>query len=83
MSKMITVRVSDERGKRLDALVKGGSYRSRAAAVNAALDLLLAEEERRAVDEAIVDGYTRLPPTPDEDAYARASTIESVSDEAW
>jgi len=83
MSKMITIRLSDERAERLDALVASGSYRTRAALVTNALDLLLAAEHRREVDEAIVDGYRRMPPTAEEDAYALASTHESILEEPW
>lgn len=83
MSKMITVRLSDERTARLDALVVGGAYPSRSAALTAAVDELTAGAERRAIDRAIVEGYERIPPTAEEDAYARASTRESIAEEPW
>lgn len=59
------------------------SYPSRAAALPAAVDELLAETERRAIDRAIVEGYERMPPTAEEDAHACASTICSVAAEPW
>jgi Arc/MetJ-type ribon-helix-helix transcriptional regulator len=83
MSKMITVRLSDERTERLDALVADGTFPSRAAAVTTALDRLLADQERQAIDRAIVEGYTRIPPTPEEDESARGSTLESIRAEPW
>jgi Arc/MetJ-type ribon-helix-helix transcriptional regulator len=83
MSKMITFRLSEERLEELDALVSGGLYGSRAAALKAALDRFLKEEHERAIDCAIVEGYTRVPPTAEEDAYARASAIESIREEPW
>jgi len=83
MSKMITLRLSEERLERVDEVVARGVYRTRAAALRAALDRMLVEEEERRIDEAIVEGYTRIPPTPEEEAMARASTYESVADEPW
>jgi Arc/MetJ-type ribon-helix-helix transcriptional regulator len=83
MSKMITLRVSDERLHRLDAAVARGSFPTRAAALTAALDALLAEVEQGAIDEAIVAGYTRVPPTETEDAAARASGRRSIAAEPW
>ena len=83
MSTMITLRMSEERRRRLDALVESGRYASRAQALTSAVDRLLADEERRAVDEAIVEGYTRIPPTAEEDAWAEWSARESVREEPW
>jgi Arc/MetJ-type ribon-helix-helix transcriptional regulator len=83
MSKMITVRLSEERTARLDALVASGAYPSRAAALTAAVDRLVEDEERRAIDRALVEGYTRVPPTAAEDEYAEASSRESIREEPW
>jgi Arc/MetJ-type ribon-helix-helix transcriptional regulator len=83
MSKMITLRISDERRERLDALIAEGTYATRAAALTVALDRLLAEEEERAIDRAIVEGYTRIPQTPEELAMAEASARRSIADEPW
>jgi Arc/MetJ-type ribon-helix-helix transcriptional regulator len=83
MSKMITVRVSEERAQRLDDLVASGAYPTRAAAVTAALDRLLADAAAREIDRAIVEGYTRIPPTPEENAWAEASARRSIADEPW
>lgn len=83
MSKMITLRVSEERLRRIDAAVARGAYSTRAAALSEALDRLLVEAEEREIDEAIVAGYTRFPPTAEEDAQARASGRRSIADEPW
>ncbi len=80
---MITVRMSDDRRQRLDALVESGRFASRAQALTSAVDRLLIDEERRAVDDAIVEGYTRVPPTAEEDAWADWSAGESVREEPW
>jgi Arc/MetJ-type ribon-helix-helix transcriptional regulator len=83
MSKMITLRISEERLERLDALVGKDGYPSRAAVLTTALDRLLADERERALDRAIVEGYTRIPPTAEENAYAEASGRRSIADEPW
>jgi Arc/MetJ-type ribon-helix-helix transcriptional regulator len=80
---MITVRMSEERRRRLDALVESGRFASRAQALTSAVDLLLAEEERHAIDKAIVEGYRRIPPTAEEDIWAEWSTYESLREEPW
>jgi len=83
MSKMITVRMSEDRVARIDALVGRGSHPSRASVIIAAIDRLVAELEEREIDRAIVDGYTRIPPTREEDAWAEASGLRSIAEEPW
>lgn len=80
---MITVRMSQERVGRVDALVASGVYATRAEVVRAAVDELLRREEEAAIDRAIVEGYTRIPSTPEEDAWAEWSARESVREEPW
>ena len=67
----------------VDRLVAEGVYPSRAAAVRAGLEAIAEAEGRRAVDEAVVAGYTRTPPTPAEVDAARASLREAISEEPW
>lgn len=80
---MITVRMSDDRVKELDALVAAGAYSTRAEAVRDAVDRLLKTLEEEAIDRAIIDGYTRIPPTPEEEAWAEWSTVDSIEEEPW
>ncbi|HUG63878.1 MAG TPA: ribbon-helix-helix domain-containing protein [Gaiellaceae bacterium] len=80
---MITVRMSKDRVGRVDALVASGVYSTRADLVRAAVDELLRREEEAAIDRAIVEGYTRIPSTPEEDAWAEWSARESVREEPW
>lgn len=80
---MITIRMSKERVERVDALVASGAFATRADAVRAAVDRLLAEEEARAIDRAIVEGYTRIPQTAEDLAWAEAAGRRSVGDEPW
>ena len=82
MSKMITVRMSDERVRAIDELVAAGRA-SRAAVIVEALDRLVADLERERIDRAIVDGYGRVPETDEELDWAEWSTIESIREEPW
>ena len=67
MSKMLTVRTPEDRVARIDALVASGAFESRAAFIVA----------------AIVEGYTFIPPTAEEHAWAAAAARRSVADEPW
>lgn len=80
---MITVRMSGDRVARIDALVDSGSHPTRASFIVAAIDRLVEELEDHAVDRAIVEGYTRIPPTADENAWANASGRRSIAEEPW
>ena len=83
MSKMVTARLPEETVTELDALVSAGSYRSRAEVIKAALDRLLVAERRSAIDRAIVDGYTRIPPEPWAIAAAEDAGRRSIEAEPW
>lgn len=82
MSRMITVRMSEDRVRALDALVAAGRA-SRAAVIVEAIDRLVADLERERVDREIVDGYRRVPETDEELEWADWSTVESVREEPW
>ncbi len=83
MSKMITVRMSDERVRAIDELVASGSHTTRAAVIVEAIDKLVADLERERIDREIVDGYTRIPQTDEELEWAEWSTEQSVTEEPW
>ena len=80
---MITVRMSPDRVERVDALVASGVYPTRAEVVRAAVDELLKLEEDRAIDRAIVEGYTRIPQTGEELKWAEAAARRSIAEEPW
>ncbi len=80
---MITLRMPDDRVAHIDALVAEGSHASRASFIIAAIDRLVAELEELEIDRSIVEGYTRIPPTAEEDAWARASALDSIREEPW
>lgn len=56
--------------------------RSRSEIIRAALERELAPEREAAIDAAIVEGYTRIPP-PEFDPWAEASAKRSIADEPW
>ena len=67
----------------LDELVASGAYSSRAEAVRAGVEAVTRLEQRRQIDRAIVEGYTRQPPTEAEDRAALASLREAILEEPW
>jgi Arc/MetJ-type ribon-helix-helix transcriptional regulator len=83
MSKMITVRMPEDRVRAIDELVASGSRASRAAVIVEAIDRLVAQLESEAIDRAIVEGYTSIPQTADELEWADWSTDESLREEPW
>lgn len=58
------------------------SGRSRSEIIRAAIERELAAEREAAIDRAIVEGYTRVPP-PEHDPWAEASAKRSIADEPW
>ena len=72
MSKMITVRMSEDRPRAIDELVASGRA-SRAAVIVEAIDRLVSDLERERIDRAIVEGYTRIPQTAEELRVGRVS----------
>lgn len=67
----------------LDALVAGGVYRSRAAAIRAGIVAIVNGERQRRVDRQIINGYNRHPPTPAEAQAALASMRDAIAQEPW
>jgi len=82
MSKMITVRMSEDRVRAIDQLVASGRA-SRAAVIVEAIDRLVAQLESERIDREIVEGYTRIPQTDEELEWAEWSARESIREEPW
>jgi Arc/MetJ-type ribon-helix-helix transcriptional regulator len=79
----IAVRLPEDLLHDLDELVAQGIYESRAAAVRAGAEVITANERRRKIDRAIVEGYRRIPPTAAEMDAAVASLRDSIAEEPW
>ena len=75
--------MSEDRVRAIDELVSSGSRASRAAVIVEAVDRLVAQLESERIDREIVEGYTRIPSTPEEDAWAEWSARESIREEPW
>jgi predicted transcriptional regulator len=56
--------------------------RTRSEIIRAAIERELAADREAAIDAAIVEGYTRIPPA-DHDPWADASAKRSVAAEPW
>ncbi len=75
------VQLSDELLALLDQrAAKTG--RSRSDLIRRAIERDLASDREAAIDRAIVEGYTRIPPG-ELDAWAEASALESIRAEPW
>jgi len=57
--------------------------RSRSALVRDAIERYLEDELTAEVDRRIVAGYTRIPQTAAEDAWAAAAARDAVAEEPW
>ena len=82
-TRQIPVRLSETLLADLDALVAGGVYRSRAAAIRAGIVAIIEGERQRRIDRQIINGYTRHPPTPAEAQAAFASMRDAIAQEPW
>jgi Arc/MetJ-type ribon-helix-helix transcriptional regulator len=82
-TEQIAVRLPDELLAGLDNLVRSGVFESRAAAVRAGVEAIMAIEERRQVDRDVVDGYRRKPITDGEREAAIASLRDAILEEPW
>lgn len=83
VTEQIAVRLPGELLSELDELVKNGSFPSRAAAVRAGVEAISAMERRRQVDQSIVEGYRRCPPTESENRASEAFLAASILEEPW
>jgi Arc/MetJ-type ribon-helix-helix transcriptional regulator len=82
-TEQIAVRLPTELLAAIDNLVSRGKFPTRAAAIRAAAEALAEAELSRSIDEAIVAGYERIPPSKDDDAAAVASLRQAIAEEPW
>jgi metal-responsive CopG/Arc/MetJ family transcriptional regulator len=68
------VQLTDEMRRTLDERA-AREGRSRSAVIRDAITSYLRDEREAEIDRAIVEGYTRLPQTPQEQAFARANAF--------
>ncbi len=82
-SVQIAVRIPVDLLEVVDALISNGVAENRADLVRGALERFVLENERVRVDQAIIDGYQRIPVTADEEATAMAALRRSIAEEPW
>ena len=82
-SEQIAVRISQGLLGELDELVARGVYESRAAAVRAGVEAVIARWRRHDDERAIIDGYGRVPQTAAEHDAALASLRSAIAEEPW
>lgn len=63
--------------------MKGGLYASRSEVVRAGLAAVVDRERRKAVGEAIVAGYRRVPQDADDLPWSDAATAAMIAEEPW
>ncbi len=76
-------RLDDDLATAVDELVEEGVVASRSDAVRRALAELVDRRRRERIGQAIVDGYTRMPQTEEEVAWADESSREMIEEEPW
>ncbi|MGO9750298.1 MAG: CopG family ribbon-helix-helix protein [Solirubrobacteraceae bacterium] len=74
------VQLNDELLEELDALRTREGGRSRSEVIREAIERYLVAQREEAIDQAIVEGYTRQPP---EDLGARWAVRASITAENW
>jgi Arc/MetJ-type ribon-helix-helix transcriptional regulator len=82
-SVQVAVRMTQDVAEQLDALVASGAYESRAAAIRAGIEVLVASEERARIDCQMVEGYTQHPQTEEEISTAWENLRRSIEEEPW
>ncbi len=82
----ITIEVEERLLAKVDDLVKSGVYKTRDEAISvgiAGLRSPLSEEDRRRIQQADIDGYTRFPQTQAELEWFQISTEYMIRAEPW
>ena len=82
MAQLVT-RVGESLVDRVDSLVAAGVLANRSEAVRLALEDLVDRLEREEIGRQIVEGYKRMPQTPEEMEWAEQSLERMLAEESW
>ena len=82
MAQLVT-RVGESLVDRVDSLVAAGVLANRSEAVRLALEDLVGRLEREEIGRQIVEGYKRMPQTPEEMEWAEQSLERMLAEESW
>lgn len=83
MTVQLVTRVPDELIASVDDLVREGLFSSRSEAVRSGLTAVVEQQRRRAVGQAIVDGYRRTPQTDADGLWSDAAGTVMIAEEPW
>ncbi len=76
-------RVPDALIASVDDLVRDGHFASRSEAVRSGLTAVVEQQRRRAVGQAIVDGYRRTPASDADGLWSDAGSAAMIAEEPW
>lgn len=76
------VQLNDELLRRLDERA-AREGRSRSSLIREAIEAHLYDEEKARIDREIVEGYERVPTTPEELEIAEREAREAIREEPW
>lgn len=82
MAVQLAVGFSESTLDDLDRLISVGVYANRAEAIRAAVDILVRDARRSAIDRAVVGGYRSIP-DQEEDAWLEEATRALVRGGPW
>lgn len=83
MTVQLVTRVPDELIASVDDLVREGRFASRSEAVRSGLTVVVEQQRRQAVGQAIVDGYRRTPASDADGLWSEAATAAMIAEEPW
>lgn len=83
MSIQIAIRIPDALAEQLEELVASGRFDTKADAVRAALEALIAVERRADVGRRIVEGYRKVPQDDVDVAAAAEAATRAIDEEPW
>jgi Arc/MetJ-type ribon-helix-helix transcriptional regulator len=79
----IAVKLPDGLVRDLDELVAQGLFSNRSAAVRRAVEMIVAGQQRNALEEAYASGYRQVPESESELAEAKRLAQQVIDDEPW
>jgi Arc/MetJ-type ribon-helix-helix transcriptional regulator len=79
----IAVKLPDGLVRELDELVAQGLYPSRSSAVRRAVEAIVAEQRRGALERAYAEGYRQVPESESDLAEAERLAHQAIDDEPW
>jgi Arc/MetJ-type ribon-helix-helix transcriptional regulator len=79
----LVIRVNADLVAAIDEMVESGEYASRSDVVWVAVERLSDRFRRDEIGRQIIEGYRRIPETPEEIAHARENARRMVEEEPW